>query len=728
LPIHSTWNYRNSHVSQIESISRRWLFNIPRSQKTEGLRALGRVALLDHAERVKSQFRKAILAATAQEAILATAAATGLEFVNCDPRVIVVASPGGGTGSGMLIDAAYAMRQMLIETGFSDDQVIGILALASRQNRTTRDLAPANALACLRELQFYSIAGDYPGEIACGLAGFREELPTFAQTYFVDLGEQLAGEAFSEAANKVASYIVLSTVTAAGPFFDLVRGRTTEPTGDIPIRSIAIESLATDSLDVSSKLVDELCRTVVLHWRGIGASAGLSGTRAAASSPIRTDTNPASLADKQANETYLNRLASEHAAEIGLDPRMLFKAIAQLVENEGQVSTAKVINDIVAEAMSTTGATRELAGSALVPVLQQIHRYSGSATPSDGELKLDRQTLREAQLESAQRHGKALGAPLEDWILGLVDRSECRVAGAQQIAGWLKARLHTLTEDGAIQLKQARQAREQMFAELTGQSRTSGSPQRPKGFSVADDLRRYAHLLVQEATLEAVLKCVATLEGFVCRASDRLRDLWKDLNRLADEFVATSASNSEAADDDASAIASNEMADDARDEIERSFVKNRCSLGAILSRGSELRPQLVTALREAAKKVVRKAGRESALKRLAGALSRGEGVDRILEKRLASLEHAAGRFGGSMRLLISLPDKSLAAPIAARVTQEVGEAPTLVTDPKGEMIAVYEIEQVPFTAIANRLIRSKPDCESLASRLHTRTDINFGTM
>ena len=81
-----------------------------------------------------------------------------------------------------------------------------------------------------------------------------------------------------------------------------------------------------------------------------------------------------------------------------------------------------------------------------------------------------------------------------------------------------------------------------------------------------------------------------------------------------------------------------------------------------------------------------------------------------------------------MRLLISLPDKSLAAPIAARVTQEVGEAPTLVTDPKGEMIAVYEIEQVPFTAIANRLIRSKPDCESLASRLHTRTDINFGMM
>ncbi|HKD38396.1 MAG TPA: hypothetical protein VKB78_16395, partial [Pirellulales bacterium] len=281
--------------------------------------------------------------------------------------------------------------------------------------------------------------------------------------------------------------------------------------------------------------------------------------------------------------------------------------------------------------------------------------------------------------------------------------------------------------DGSAQLKQARQAREQHFAELTGQAKTSGSTPRAKGVSIIDELRRYTHALLQEATFEAVLKCLATLEAFVCRASDRLRDLWKDLNRLAEEFVATTASNAEVSDADPSAAVLNEMADDARDEIERSFLKDRCSLGVLLSRRSDLRTQLVMALREAAKKVVRKAGREAALKRLGDALDRGQEIDRILEKRIASLEHAAGRFGGSMRLLISLPDKSLAGPIAAKVAQEIGDPPSVVTDPKGEMIAVYEIEQVPFAAIANRLIRSKPDCESLAARLHTRTDINFGT-
>jgi hypothetical protein len=726
LPIHSTWNYRNSHVSQIESISRRWLFNIPRSQKTEGLRALGRLALLDHAERVKSQFRKAILAATDPEAINATAEATGLQFANCDPRVFVIASAGGGTGSGMLIDAAYAIRQMLIETGFTDDQVIGILTFASRQNPSTRYFAPANALACLRELQFFGTAGDYPGEIACGLAGFREDLPTFAQTYFVDLGEQLSDGAFSEASNKVASYILLSTVTAASPFFDVVRCQPTEPTGDLPIRSVAIESLAADSLDVSSKLVDQLCRTVVINWRGSGAIAAPGAARPGGTMPIRTEKSAASIADKHANETYLNRIASEHATEIGLDLRALFKALAQLVESDGQVTTAKLIGDIVSEAMDTIGGARELGDPALAPVLQKIRRYCGVQAASESELNLDRQTLRDTLLEAAHRHGNQLGAPLEEWILALVDRSECRVAGAQQVAAWLQARLETLSSEGMVQLKQARQSREQLFAELTGASKAAaGSPPRPKGLSIADDLRRYTYMLVQEATLEAVLKCLATLEAFVCRASDRLRDLWKDLNRLADEFVAMSASNLDTADGDPSLAALNVMAGDARDEIEHSFLKDQCTLGTLLLRRSNLRPQLVAALREAAKKVVRKAGRELALKRLAETLSRGEEVDRILEKRIATLEHAAGRFGGSMRLLISLPDKSLAGPIAARIRQEIGEAPTLVTDPVGEMIAVYEIEQVSLAAIANRLIRSKPDCETLASRLHTRTDINF---
>ena len=41
--------YRSETPEILEWLSRRWLYNIPRSLKTEGIRPLGRLALVDHA-------------------------------------------------------------------------------------------------------------------------------------------------------------------------------------------------------------------------------------------------------------------------------------------------------------------------------------------------------------------------------------------------------------------------------------------------------------------------------------------------------------------------------------------------------------------------------------------------------------------------------------------------------------------------------------------------------
>ncbi len=729
LPIHSTWNYRNSHVSQIESISRRWLFNIPRSQKTEGLRALGRLALLDHADRVKARFRKAILAATENDAIAATKAATGLSFNGTDPRVFVVASPGGGTGGGMLIDAAYAMRQMLIETGFSDDQVVGILPFTSRHETKGPYLAPANALACLRELQYFSTIGDYPGEISCGLAGFREELPTFAHTYFLDLGERLEDEQFSEAASRIASYLLLNSVSPATPFFELARSDVPEASGNLVLRTAALESLGTGSLDVSGNLVDQLCRKVVLNWRGQGVITQISKGRS---------DNSSAATDKQATEAYLQRTASEHAADIGLDVRSLYKTITQRAEDGGRPSMAKMINDIVAESIGPPGG-HDSTGLELAPVLRKIHLYCGVQSPSESEMRLDEENLREFLLETAQRFGHELGTPLEEWILALVDRSECRVSGAQQVAAWLQTRLAALETETTAQLKQARQAREELFASIAS-AKPNSSAGKHKGTTLTEDLRRYTFLLLQDATFESVLKCLAIIDASVCRSSDRLRDLWKDLNRLADEVggapgvgrgdLEQNTSLSGVGKSGVGGLSPGPLSDltgDVRDEVERSFLRDQCPLSVLLARRSDLRPQLVLALREAAKKVVRKAGRQAALSQLGEALleENHTKVDRILGNCFATIEAAAGKFGGAMRLLLTLPDQSVAHCVGDRVQSLTGELPTLVADAQGEMIVAYEIEQVPLLAVVNRLIRAKPDCESLAARLHTRTDVRF---
>ncbi len=734
LPIQSTWNYRNSPVGQIASISRRWLFNIPRSQKTEGMRALGRLAFLDHAERVKTRLRKAILAACDRESLAATTAATGLSFGSCDPRVFVVASPGGGTGSGMLIDAAYAMRQLLIETGFSDDEVIGILPFGTTQRHTETYLAPANALSCLQELRYFNITGNYPGEPACGLAGFREKSRTFAQTYFVDFGEHLTDDAFAEETNKVASYLLLNTVTPTCPFFDAARKNdANESDADLNVRTFAIDSLGSEPHEASQETIDRLCRAVVLNWRGNGAPDPAAKGRPA--------TDRKSVADQQANAAFIHRIASAQATNIGLDLRLLHKAILQRIEGSAKSGATALLNEVVAEAIGSAtfaAGVRDGGEIALAPVLQKIHQFAGIKSGSDGEGHGMGESLREVLLDSAQRHGKTLGAALEEWILAQVDRTECRVGGSQQVADWLRARLATLLTEGISQTKNARQAREQLLAMLHAGSKTGGAAAASNGASVANDLRQYAHLLLQELTFEAVLKCLAVVEAFTLRGSDRLHDFWKDLNRLADEFgsaqarrlAATAETDPEQADSQAEGFAppiAGELTDSVGEEIERTFFNEQCSLRSALSQHSHLRPLLVATLREAASKVVRNASRQVIGARLRSAMHAGDEsqVNRIFGKCLASVKAVADRYGGATRLLLALPDKAIAARIAAHAYKMLDEAPSLTLDPHGEMTAVYEIEQVPLEVAMNRLIRSKPDCESLAARLHTRTDVNF---
>jgi serine/threonine protein kinase len=687
LPIHSTWNYRNSAVSQIGSLSRRWLYNIPRSQKTEGMRALGRLAFLDHAERVKTRIRKAILSACDREALAATTAATGLPFSSCDPRVFMVASPGGGTGSGMLIDAAYAMRQLLIETGFSDDEVIGILPFVTRQSQTGAYLAPANALACLQELRHYSIAGNYPGEPACGLAGFCEKSPTFAQTYFLELGERLADDAFAEEANKVASYILLNAITPASPFFDAARKNDAEPDSDFKIRTFALESLGADAHDVSAQLIDRLCHTVVLNWRGYGVADPASRGRRA--------TDRTSLADHHAKEAFIHRIASSYATEIGLEFRLLYKAVIRLVDVDGRTNANSLVNNLVAESLGPAADAQNGGDISLAPVIQKIHQFVGVHLAPETEGRPDNESLREMLLEVAHRHGRQFGESLEEWILSLVDRTEFRVAGSEQVADWLHARLGALVLEGMAQTKNARQSREELLAALNSASRTACSAPGSNGTSAANTLRQYAHLLLQELTSEAVLKCLDVIDAFVLRSSDRLRDFWKDLNRLAEEFgSAQLRRRTDAPENRLEQIASGpdgfaaatfgEMTDKVADEIERSFFREQCSLRGILAQNCHLRPHLVVTLREAANKAVRKASRQMIVSRLNEAIQQGiePQIDRVFGRCLASLKSVADRYGGATRLLLSLPDKAFSTRIAARAQTLLDDDPTLVCDPE----------------------------------------------
>jgi hypothetical protein len=105
LPLRLPSSYDNSR-ELLGWLSRRWLYNIPRSLETRGYRPLGRLALVDNSRPVLAAFEKKLelLSASAEAAI---AAGTTCEKTI---KVVLLAGMGGGTGSGTAIDLANAVR------------------------------------------------------------------------------------------------------------------------------------------------------------------------------------------------------------------------------------------------------------------------------------------------------------------------------------------------------------------------------------------------------------------------------------------------------------------------------------------------------------------------------------------------------------------------------------------------------------------------------------------
>jgi eukaryotic-like serine/threonine-protein kinase len=137
-----------------------WLYKMPRNPMTMGLRSFGRLAFVDHFRTVLHRLQGELEIAIDPQAMTETQLHTGLEMATNRPRVYVVAGLGGGTGSGMLIDAAYTLRYRLRKLGYTDPEVIGLLLTPPDapgvENNTQ---AQANTYATLTELHHYSRNG-----------------------------------------------------------------------------------------------------------------------------------------------------------------------------------------------------------------------------------------------------------------------------------------------------------------------------------------------------------------------------------------------------------------------------------------------------------------------------------------------------------------------------------------------------------------------------------------
>jgi serine/threonine protein kinase len=129
------------------------LYRIPRNHHSAGLRPLGRLAFVDYVRPILRRLEAELEACSndaAQVPLRPALAPRGLT-----PRVYIATSLAGNTGSGMFLDMAYAVRDLLRRLGHHSAEVVGLF-LVPGSDSTAAAPALANAYAALTELNHFS--------------------------------------------------------------------------------------------------------------------------------------------------------------------------------------------------------------------------------------------------------------------------------------------------------------------------------------------------------------------------------------------------------------------------------------------------------------------------------------------------------------------------------------------------------------------------------------------
>lgn len=685
LPLRRPEAYRENNRDFNKWLNRRWIYNVPKSLQTEGLRPLGRLALIDNFDSLWTRLKQQVEQITSPDCIAQTAARLDLEPDVNSPRIVLVGAVSGGIGSGTILDLAYLSRLLLMEQGYSGDNVHGMLLHSPESIGRDAGLNVANTFAFLTELRQYMRDG-YPGESSCGIPQLPMEAP-FGHVYLQPLEAFEAPEQLAAKLNSVASYLVLSNLTPGQPFFEACRHLDAEQE-NFGFRSFGMSMLGLGYSADTQRITASLIQPILNRWCGQNPQAPFEAPSFEELLPTREGAERSlDVVHRRLLPRHLiNKSLAETMQNLGGDPAAWRRPIDQLFgfqdeehpevfQGNGLVDTKQVVEEVFKE-------------------FYQKLRRSVQDDFASSRLDLELVSWKWAELQRrAQRQ-------------------------YQDAPGQLERLTHLMLEQEEIVSRQL-------------STRTDRSADRMVLMSALESYiqARFRHLAavgnreLQRRICRAVEECRADIERIRLRISAAVKSF-----QLAQCSTTPLDGDAEL---QLKILQSFENDLLARIELRlfHETVVPRGSFWEIARDPAVFQSQLLPALFTAAAQEVAEAGRTIRPEHLNLSASSEESLwSTPVQQLLAKCRPFSEHLGGKARLLLGVPRGNDPTPAQAVLEQQAGARAAAVNLNSSDLVLISEIDQVSFAGFALNLLGERSDCTELASRLHVRADVRWSSL
>lgn len=697
LPLRRSQDYQELPSEALRNVNRRWIYNLPRSQRVEGLRPLGQLIFLGE--------RKQIRQALSEKAETLRTAAERYREAGARGKIVVVAGVNGGTGSGMFVETLKELAG--IRHALKDIDVTAVLLSTGGRTATQRELGAANAVATLDELEAF---------VASQPVGSRIAANIFVLACKPDASEREVGDWLCD----VAEGLQVQRRFSASDTLEELRARAEDDSTSGRLRSFSAVSLDRVSGARVREWTSMLCRLAAEDWLGSSLRRGTTKSPTNASAIF----SPTQKSSEPIDEKRFDEVVVEVARKLGLTSE---GASARM---DGVFRNASGRTPIVgAEELAASFLGRLVAGESVSELARQAWEAK--------DLGWAEGSIRQAVEKACESWIGGARTKFVEWLRGVADKPGVGVVGSLRLLTRFAERLDSLRQDVQNRIAAREAAASGAAAELDvirkQASRAPGSSPWKSSGKPDDAIKTIA-----VATLAAIWdrETAKAIEEAIGRASldlrkrrEHLQHLQRELNIVAESFSSEyeslrsdgegASAPSSAVDDFAHRRILARIPDFLR-EVNRLVlpaVENRTSLGPWLEPGKLLSADLCDSLRASATKVI-EAGVAEFRRRP------GECVEEwkpTLEAKIPELIRGATppwyRVGSSTLYLMRSGSADLQRIFEPALSSVLAARPACVADAERESVLYGEIDGLEFAHVRDSLCKDRPDLIEIAERL-----------